>query len=98
MEETLATNSLNASLILSVDATNTIESSFVEKAIQYFGDPLVAAVYGRLHSFLLGCYKPMESSSSLQGISGCWGERRNRYAHHLWDANAKILMHKSRWL
>ena len=47
----LATNSLNGSLILSVDATNTIESSFVEKAIQYFHDPLVAAVYGRLHSY-----------------------------------------------
>ena len=46
----LATNTLKGSLILSVDATNALESCFVEKAIEYFSDPFVAAVYGRLHS------------------------------------------------
>ena len=46
----LATDTLKSSLILSVDSTNALESCFVEKAIEYFRDPLVAAVYGRLHS------------------------------------------------
>ena len=35
-------------LVLSCDATNVVEPAFVEKALVWFGEPQVAAVFGRI--------------------------------------------------
>ena len=44
-----AMSEANHELVLCCDATNIIEPDFVERALKYFEDPKVAAVYGQIH-------------------------------------------------
>ena len=46
----VSTQMLSSEFILTLDATNTLESGFVEKALPHFEDPTVAAVSGTLTS------------------------------------------------